>query len=272
VRRELLWPFAVYLVQIPILIGCASGMIPIHPIAIVLPLVVFLNARVDGRGPEGLGLIVAHPARSLLLVFVFAVLGLGRRLIVLRLENIPIRCPPVTVASVGSVAMDLAVDLFIIALWEEIVNRGYVQTRLQQAWGFRAVLVTTLMFASLHLPSAIYDYGWGAPVPFRFVHTGLAGFLLGCVYWWTGSSLTTIGLHGLRNYVLVSLILRLGGLSAAGLQLSQMLFQLLWLMAEVGLAVLVCRAFFGSSPAMASTPEGRFHRGLGGRQDREAVR
>lgn len=272
VKREVLWPFAVYVAQIPVLIGCVLGLIPIHPIVIVLPLVVCLNFRLDTRGPRGLGLTVAPPGRSLLLVLIFAVLGFTGRLILLRLEGIPLRSPPLTMATVGPLLKDLVVDVFIIALWEEIVNRGYVQTRLQDAWGFRGVVVTALLFASLHLPSALYDHGWASTVLFRFVQTGLAGFMLGYAYWRTGSVLVTIALHGLRNFFLVSLILRLSGTSVVEMQASQMPFQLLWLMGEVGLMVLVSRVLFGSRCAMESKPDTRFLRRLTGRRDRQAVR
>ncbi|MFO7742093.1 MAG: hypothetical protein R6X31_07250 [Anaerolineae bacterium] len=193
VKREVLWPLIVYVAQIPVLIGCVLGLIPIHPIVIVLPLVVFLNFRLDRRGPRGLGLTVAPPDRSLLPVLIFAVLGFTGRLILLRLEGIPLRCPPLTMATVRPLLKDLAVDVFIIALWEEIVN-------------------------------------------------------------------------------LVSLILRLSGTSVVEMQASQMPFQLLWLMGEVGLMVLVSRVLVGSSPAMESKPETRLLRPLRGRKDREAVR
>lgn len=49
-RRKMVWPLAVYLGQIPILVGCVVGLIPLHPIALVLPAVVLLTARVERRG------------------------------------------------------------------------------------------------------------------------------------------------------------------------------------------------------------------------------
>ncbi|MGD2105587.1 MAG: CPBP family intramembrane metalloprotease [Anaerolineae bacterium] len=248
-------PLIVYVLQIPILIGCVTGLIPVHPIVIVLPLVVFLNARVEGRGVEGLGLAVWPTGRAVSLVLIFALLGLGQRLIVLRLEGIPLQYFPLTEAWVGSLVRDFAVDIFVIAFWEEIVNRGYVQTRLQEALGFWGVLVATLLFASLHLPSALHDYGWTSAALFRFVQVLVGGLLLGVVYWWTGSVLVTVALHGLRNFLALSLIVRLSGVAAAEIQASQVGFQLAWLLGETGLAVLVSRMLYGGSRTAALEPE-----------------
>jgi membrane protease YdiL (CAAX protease family) len=118
------------------------------------------------------------------------------------------------------------------------------------------------MFASLHLPSAVYDYGWAPPVLLRFFQTALAGFMLGCVYWWTGSVLTTIALHGLRNFVLLSLILRLSGVTVAELRAIRMPLQLLWLVGEMGFTLLICWALFGRSLAVAQRHRGRSLGGL----------
>lgn len=252
-RRQVLRALVVYLAQIPILVGYVLCSIPVHPIATVMPLVVFLNARVDGRGPEGLGLgPVTQAGRWLLLIALFAALGLGGRLVALRLEGIPLQAPALTLGTAGSLARDLAVDILIIALWEEIVSRGYIQTRLQEAWGIPGVLVATVLFASLHLPSALHDHGRTATALVRFVQVGLGGFIIGYVYWRAGSVLVTIALHGLRNFVGLSLVLYLGDVSVVDVQASRAGFQLLWLVAEVGLIMLVCEALFGSSPVGAN--------------------
>ena len=57
-KRGTLWAVAVYLVQIPILVGYERGWLPIHPIVIMLPLVGLLNGQIERRGREGLGLTV----------------------------------------------------------------------------------------------------------------------------------------------------------------------------------------------------------------------
>ncbi|MGD2143046.1 MAG: CPBP family intramembrane metalloprotease [Anaerolineae bacterium] len=244
-RRNVLLPLVVFAVQIPLTIACVAGLLPIHPIVMMLPLVGLLNRQIERRGPEGLGLAIVQPVRSLLLALAFAVLGFVGRLIALRFDHVPLRVPPLTVVTIGSLVKDLAVDLVIIALWEEIVDRGYIQTRLQAAWGFSGVVVTTLLFASLHMPSALHDYGWAPRILFRFVQTGLAGFMLGYLYWWTGSVLPTIAVHGLRNFLMLTVTQHLSGVTATRLLGSQMPFQLLWLVGEVGLMLFVCRPVFG---------------------------
>lgn len=248
-RRGILWAVVVYLVQIPILIGCVVGLIPIHPIVVMLPLVGLLNGKVEGRGREGLGLIVVQPGRSLLLALLFAALSFGGQLIVFWLEDIPLQPPPLTIETIRWLIEDFAVTVFIIALFEEIVSRGYIQTRLQEAWGFWGVIVASLLFSSLHLPSAFLDFGYDLPTAlFHFVQVGLAGFVLGYVYWQTGSVLTTIVLHGLRNFAWV-VSLRLGNITPAQMHVSQTPFQLLWLVGQVGLMLLVCRALRRPCPS-----------------------
>jgi membrane protease YdiL (CAAX protease family) len=244
-RRDVLHSIIVYTVQIPVVIGSVVGLLPVHPIVIMLPLVGFLNGRVERRGPEGLGLTIVQPGRSLLLALAFGLSGLLGRLIVLRLDGVPLYPPPLSAALIRSLARALVVDVFIIALWEEVVNRGYIQTRLQDGWGLGGVVVTTLLFASLHMPSALYDYGPAPTVLFRFAQTGLTGFMLGYLYWWTGSMLPPLAVHGLRNFTMLSLTHHLSGVSAVHILASQVPFQLLWLVGEVGLMIFVCRLVFG---------------------------
>lgn len=247
--------WVVYVIQMPILVAYQLGVISIHPIAIVLPLVGFLNGRVDRRGREGLGLNdVVCPGRALLLVAVFAALGLGGRLAALRLDGVPLRALTLTKGTMRTLVADLVVDVLIIALWEETVSRGYIQTRFEEAWGFRGVPLATLLFASLHLPSALHDHGWTPAAVVRLMQVGLAGFMLGCLYWWTRSVLITIALHGLRNFLTLSLIVHLTGLTGIEMQATQTGFQLVWLLAEVGLMMLACWALFGRSAA-ATRPD-----------------
>ena len=250
-RRDILLPFIVYAVQIPITIAYVIGVLPVHPISITLPLVGFLTTQVERRGLKTLGLTIVQPVPSLLLAVNSALLSFVGRLIALRLGHVPIRLPPLTRDVIGSLAGDLVVDLFVIALWEEIVDRGYIQTRLQGAWGFSGVIVTSLLFASLHLPSALHAYGWTPTVLFRFVQTGLGGFMLGFLYWWTDSVLPPITVHGLRNFLALSVPLYLSGITANRLLASQVPFQLSWLVGEVALMLLVCRPIFGERRAMS---------------------
>ncbi|MGD8245340.1 MAG: CPBP family intramembrane metalloprotease, partial [Anaerolineae bacterium] len=225
-RRHVLLAILVFAVQIPIVFAYVARALPVHPIVVMLPLVGLLNERIETRGLEGLGLTIVHPVRSLILALAFGLLGLVGRLIALRLEGVLLHRPPVTGATIGSLGRDLAVDLFIIALWEEIVSRGYIQTRLQAVWGFAGVVAATLFFASLHLPSALHDFGWRPEVVYRLVQTGLGGFMLSYLYWWTGSVLPTIVVHGLRNFTMLSLAHHLSGVAPARLRSTQMPFQL----------------------------------------------
>ncbi|MGD1994638.1 MAG: CPBP family intramembrane metalloprotease [Anaerolineae bacterium] len=238
-KRETRLAFAVYLVELAIVAGYVVDWIPVHPIVLMLPLVGLINFKIEGKGRQGLGLVVRKPARSLLLVAAFAALSFGEHAIRLHLEGVPLRLVSFSGVGMESLARDLVVDLFIIALWEEIVSRGYIQTRLQAAWGGWGVLVATLLFATLHLPSALVG-DTSSKVSLRFLQTGLSGFLLGTLCWQTGSVLPSILLHGLRNFA-GSLAAHLSGLSFGQVAAIQMPFQFLWLSGEVGLMVLAGR-------------------------------
>jgi len=245
-RRGVLLPLLVYAVQLPITTAYAAGLLPVHPIVIFLPLVGLLNGHVERRGPGALGVTVVQPIRSLLFALAFALLAFIGHLMVLRVYHAPPYAPPLNGATIGSLTTDFVVDVFIIALWEEIVNRGYIQTRLQKAWGFWGVVVASLLFASLHVPSALLDHGTAQMAFCRVVQTGLSGSLLGYLFWWTGSVFPTIALHGLSNFLSLSVVQHLGGVTAGRPPTVQMPYELLWLLAQVGLVTTACRLAFGN--------------------------
>jgi membrane protease YdiL (CAAX protease family) len=240
-KRDCVYAFAVYLVEVAVVIAYVAGWIPVHPIVLMLPLVGLFNYKVEGKGHEGLGLVIPRSLRPFLLALIFAALSIAENLVCLHLEGVSLQFFSFSVAIMGSVIKSLAIDLFIIALWEEIVSRGYIQTRLQKAWGLWGVVMNTLLFATLHLPSAL-TASTLPEVAFRFLQTGLSGFVLSYLYWKSGSVLVTILLHGLRNTA-ASLVSYLSGLSFAQVIAAQVPFQLLWSAGEVVLMIFACRFF-----------------------------
>jgi membrane protease YdiL (CAAX protease family) len=243
-RGEILRAIPVFLVQIPFVVGYSSGLSPIHPIVVMLPLVGLLNSKVEKRGPEGLGLTVVRPLCSLLLALLYAGLSFSGWLISLHLKGAQLRAPDLTPTSAWSILEPFVVGVFIIALWEEVINRGYIQTRLQTAWGFWGIVVTALLFAIMHIPSALLDYDhdlWKALL--RFTQSGVAGFALGYVYWRARSVLTTIAIHGLNNFA-TGLFLFWTGVAAQEMLFDQPVVQLLWLSGQAGLTMLLARVFF----------------------------
>jgi membrane protease YdiL (CAAX protease family) len=243
VRRGAAWAFVVFLAQIPFVIWWAKGQIPIHPAVIMLPLIGLLNTRVEKRGPEGLGLAVVQPLHSLLLALLYASLSLGGWLFSLHLEGGPTRSPVPAPHPAWTLLESLLVGVFVIALWEEMLNRGYVQTRLQQAWGFSGLVVSALLFATMHIPTALLDGGNWVNALLRFAQSGVCGFALGYVYWCTGSLLATIAVHGLNNLAVGVFLLRTG-FTAEEMLYHQPAVQLLWLIGQAGLVMLLARAFF----------------------------
>jgi len=210
----------------------------------MLPLVGLLNFRVEKRGQEGLGIRLVAPGRSLLLALFYAFLSVIGWQIALGLEGVTFGVTELTVMMIWALVESLIVGVFIIALWEEVINRGYIQTRLQAAWDFWGVIVTSLLFAAMHVPSALLDYDYDViKVSLRFVQTGLVGFALGYVYWRSRSVLTTIAIHGLNNFVTAAFPV-LSGVSYRELFFSQTAFQFLWLGGQVGLTLLLSHVMF----------------------------
>ncbi|KXA94864.1 hypothetical protein AKJ36_02090 [candidate division MSBL1 archaeon SCGC-AAA259I07] len=243
-NRKLVLVLSVFLVQFPILICCIVGLIPLHPLVIMIPLVCFLNTKIENRDRKGLGLIINRLKSSILLALFFSTFLFVGRLIVFRLEGMIIEIPSFSTDTLWFLLKDFIVAVFIIAMWEEIVNRGYIQTRLQEVWRFKGVIVATLLFASLHIPSAFLDFGFNLNIVlWRFVETGLAGFMLAYVYWLTGSVFSTIAFHGLRNFS-NDLALYLGNATHGQIIASQIPFQFVWLLVQIALLLFISRTIF----------------------------
>jgi membrane protease YdiL (CAAX protease family) len=238
------WAWFIFFVQIPFVYWYTKGVPAIHPIVIMLPLIGWLNFKVERKGLEGLGIRLVQPGHSLVLALFFSTLSATGWWISLRMNGLFVRIPLLTNESIWELVESFLIGVFIIALWEESVNRGYIQTRLQAAWGFWGVIVATLLFATMHIPSALLDYNnnldW---IVLRFLETGLAGFLFGYAYWRSGSVLTTIVIHGLNNFT-ANVFLTITGRSYQQLAFYQPFFQLVWLTGQVGLTAYLCHIFY----------------------------
>jgi membrane protease YdiL (CAAX protease family) len=131
------------------------------------------------------------------------------------------------------------IGVFGIALWEELVSQGYIQTRLQEVWGFFGAILSALMFASLHLPSALLEFRFGpGMIVLYFLKILLSGFMLAYIYWKTKSTLATIMIHGFRNFTFV-VAFSYSGLNPRALHMLRPELQILWSVGEVLLAVLL---------------------------------
>jgi membrane protease YdiL (CAAX protease family) len=234
----------IYVIDLLVVSGVVIGWIPFHPILLMVPLVGLLNYRVEKRSNDGLGLTTVDLLPALAVAGIFAVLTLGRYVIALRLAGIPLRMPMPTLPTVLMLIWIVFVDIFIIALYEEIVNRGFIQTRLQASWGFSGVLIATIMFVSLHIPSAVKLMSPDpAALVFRLLQVGLVGFLVAFVYWRTESVVPTIAIHGLSN-VSYSLSQQLSGQTGLEIITTQIPIQFLWLVVQVGFVLWVADRFF----------------------------
>jgi membrane protease YdiL (CAAX protease family) len=82
--------------------------------------------------------------------------------------------------------------LWVVALSEELLFRGFIQRALTQAWGkIAAIAVSALLFGSVHL--------WVHAFP-NWRHAAvvvLLGMACGIAYWWAGSVRASMVTHAL---------------------------------------------------------------------------
>lgn len=235
----------VFLIQVPLVIAFAADKINIHPIVFILPLIGFLNGKVEGRSKEGLGLRVVGVWRSLLLALFFTLCSIICWFFIFRMEGITIRFPRFEMDLVSSLVVSFLISVFVLALFEEMTCRGYIQTRLQESLDFRGVVLTALLFGTLHLPSALLDFeGSLANISFRFLVSAMVGFGFGVIFWHTKSILTTTAVHGVSNFAYDALMI-LTGISVQDLLLRRPLVSLFWLAGQVALTIFLSRYMFG---------------------------
>ena len=247
----------VYLIQFPIVIGNIQGWFPVHPVVILPPLLGLINVKLENRGVDGLGLILPKPVHSFVLAIILALPMLASIAHVFTLEHVSFSLPKLDISLFLQLSEEFVMSVFIIALWEEIASRGYIQNRLQDAWGFLGVIVAAVMFASLHIPSAILEFNYDLEMALlNFLQMFIPGFMLSLVYWKTRSTLTTTAIHGLRNFVF-SIALLFSGLDARGMHLARPGVQILWRTIEVLLALVMSRILFSGGDMSKGNSDGK---------------
>jgi membrane protease YdiL (CAAX protease family) len=253
-NQSIYWAVWMYFVQIPFVYWYAAGLVPFHPIVVMLPLVGLVNYTVEKHGHAWLGLFDFQLGKAFLLALFFAALTFCGRLLVLRWGS-PTTFGisfPTSFSDPWFLLKELLVSVFILALFEETVNRGFIQTRLQAAWGFWGVVLATLMFTSLHVPDLMLQYQQRQIAIFNaLLRVSLVGFLLSYVYWWTNSLLTTLAIHGLNNFA-TSLFSKLfdAAPGASGMETSPLL--IVWVFFQVVLAILVFHQLYGLKSAFST--------------------
>jgi len=232
----------VFIIQIPIVYYYYKGNFPIHPIVLMLPIIGILNFSFEKRDFSGLGLRLEKPGKSLLIAFCYAVLSFIGWFFALEYRNAqwPISSPQFW----GDIVESFLVSVFIVAVFEELVCRGYIQTRIQASFGFVGVMITSLLFGILHIPSAFIDFhGEFSDVILRFFETTFGGFILGFLYWKSRSVFSTITVHGLRNFV-SGIVYIISGVSTQELFVHYPMFLMFWLVVQGLLVMWLCVRIF----------------------------
>lgn len=240
----MVFALAAYLLQFPVVMGSILGWLPVPPVVIFPPMVGLVNTMVEKRGLKGLGLVLPAPLRSLSLALILSTFKALGYLHIFTGSRISFSLPSVNIGVAFELLKEFVIAVFIISLWEEIVSRGYIQTRLQEAWGFFGVFLSALMFASLHLPSAFLEFDYGPQMALlNFLEVLLAGLMLSYIYWVTRSTLTTIAVHGLGNFMFV-IAGSLYGLGARELHQLRPGVQILWSGVGMLLTVMLTHLLF----------------------------
>lgn len=257
-RRGLLLAFLAYLIQVPIILGGIQGWFPVHPVFIIPPLLGLINTRIEKRCLEGLGLILPHPLRSVLLALILAVPLSLSYIHIFTLDGIAFSFPAIDIAVFFDLLRGFAIAVFIIAMWEEFVSRGYIQTRLQEAWGFVGVGLSAFMFATLHIPSALLEFKYDLQmVLLNLGQMFVPGLMFSLIYWKTRSTPTSIAVHGLRNFIF-SIASEYSGLGDRGMHLIHPSVQILWRSFEVLLTLLLLRLLFPDESSSQESMPGKW--------------
>jgi len=252
-KQGLILAFAIYIVQIILIFGVIYNWLPFHPIVIIPTLLFLINSRVENRDLEDLGLTFPHPGYSLLLALL---LGLSKGLLITRIfftDKIVFHFPEIDLYFIINLFKELAIAVFILAAWEELSSRGFIQTRLQEAWGPFGVILSAILFASLHIPSAALQFKYTPQRVFlNFVEMLIPGFVLSYIYWKTRSTFTTIAVHGLRNFVF-AISSSYTVVSAKEIHILQPGLQMIWSSFEIGLVMLFFELLYPHEPRIQST-------------------
>ncbi len=238
----------IYGVHLAILLVTTTDLVSMAALP-VMGLVVFaVNAAIDERGREGLGLSVNRAKEVLTLSLMFGLSLFVGRLLLFNLEGISLEVPSVDFSFMRYQILRLVLEIGAVGFWEELIYRGYIQTRLEESWGFKGVLVASFLFGTAHIPSVVFQANYGVTgAAWRVAQTTLSGLMFGYIYMATKSVLLCSVFHGVRNFawhLIASIALTNGGLLTLNIP-----FQLFWLLAETSaLFVLGEKLFFAKSP------------------------
>ena len=252
-KKGLFLAFTIYIFQIVLIFGYIFDWLPIHPIVIIPTFLYLINSKIENRELEDLGLIFPFPGYSLLLALLLAV---SKGLLfaqIFFINEIVFNIPAIDIKSSISLLKELAIAVLILATWEELSSRGFIQTRLQDGWGFFGVILSAMMFASLHIPSAVFQFNYTPQtVLINFVEMLISGFVLSYIYWKTRSTFTTIAVHGLRNF-LFGISSSYIGVSAKEIHMLQPGLQMIWSTFELLLVFVYLKLLYPGEKRLLDT-------------------
>ncbi|MFQ5745792.1 MAG: lysostaphin resistance A-like protein [Gemmatimonadota bacterium] len=176
--------------------GCPTPWAALPLVAAALVATWIPMSRLDGDGFSALGLVLTPGAARRL----FGGIGIGLAVVAVSVGAVALagwirwESTGMDPARWGRVGLSLTAFLFLAALWEELLFRGYLLRVLTERFGaVWGVGVTAVAFAAAH---------GGNPhvVWLGLANTALAGILLGVLMHRTGSLWAVTGLHFAWNW------------------------------------------------------------------------
>lgn len=164
---------------------------------------IFVILRLRGQSLSSIGITKTKLIRSVMIGIIAAI----------PLSAVPIYAYLIGVArfqqSFGDILLQLAYYLILVAFAEEVMFRGYIQTRVQGliANKLAAILVVSVMFSILHIPLQIIRFGQN-PVDyiaedwFSLLLKGLMHPVFVFLYSRTDNVIAPTVTHGLFDYLL----------------------------------------------------------------------
>lgn len=107
--------------------------------------------------------------------------------------------------SINEIAAELSIYLFIAAIPEEILFRGFLQSRLESAFKnpVNAILLASLIFGLIHLPINIKMYGETVGIAVCIGSNTFGGLFIGYLFYKTRSIWTVIIFHLISGIALI---------------------------------------------------------------------
>lgn len=196
----LFWIALMLLYVVAGLVGNVFGVPLLTVVNVVMVVICVVILLKNGQGPSSVGFRRKNIWQSLGLALLISAFVLTVNIVMYITVGFGTWEP-----SLGMMVSDLLYWIFVIALFEEFIYRGYIQTRLYGIFknDVSAVLIGALLFSLSHVPFQVASgrREFDLSLVLWLVFTFLAHFLLNYVYRRYNSIYGAILLHAMLNWM-----------------------------------------------------------------------